>query len=294
MRKAPDENDTPELRTMVEQIRMAAGRYWERWDDIDREEIYHYTSLGSGEKIFESRTLWGSDILTMNDMSEFRYSVEVLHRVVMDLWGCLPVGFSQWFDPSGLLLLGQTWNMFAACFCSSGDLLSQWRGYADNAAGVSIGFRTHRFDQQGRESQKFALVKIHYPPEELQDAATELCREALRLRPNTLVGEEIEHFWGEVALVLYESSLRFKNPDFREECEWRTLSLLPFEQPIEHRVCNRTDIGFIRVAFSPDTISRVILGPRFPDGSETALRRTLDTNGFENVLIQRSEITLRK
>lgn len=29
---------------------------------------------------------------------------------------------------------------FVICFCEEGDKLSQWRGYADNGRGVSIGF----------------------------------------------------------------------------------------------------------------------------------------------------------
>ncbi len=199
---------------MVDQMKVAAGRYWERWDEIDCDEIYHYTSLQAAHKIFESRVLWASDVLEMNDTSEFKYSVEVLHRVVTRLWGPLPIGFSDWFNPRRLLLLGQTWNMFAACFCAEGDLLSQWRAYADDATGASIAFRTRPFDQRARDSQEFALVKIHYPPEELETAVTELCHEVLRLSPNTLIGREIEQFWGEVALVMYESALLFKIFDF--------------------------------------------------------------------------------
>jgi hypothetical protein len=33
-----------------------------------------------------------------------------------------------------------------------------------------------------------------------------------------LIGDEIEQFWSEIALLMYESALRFKNPRFREEC----------------------------------------------------------------------------
>jgi hypothetical protein len=29
---------------------------------------------------------------------------------------------------------------FVACFSEAGDLLSQWRGYANDAQGISIGF----------------------------------------------------------------------------------------------------------------------------------------------------------
>ena len=29
---------------------------------------------------------------------------------------------------------------FVVCFCEDGDVLSQWRGYADNGKGCSLGF----------------------------------------------------------------------------------------------------------------------------------------------------------
>lgn len=36
--------------------------------------------------------------------------------------------------------VGQTVVLYAACFSEEKDLLSQWRGYANNGAGVAIGF----------------------------------------------------------------------------------------------------------------------------------------------------------
>jgi len=107
-----------------------AETVWKQWDLVDREEIFHYTPVDAAYRILNDCILWSSDVLSMNDGSEFRYAVSIVDDVLISRWHKLPIHVAEYFRPRTLLRLGSTWDMFAACFCSEADLLGQWRAYA--------------------------------------------------------------------------------------------------------------------------------------------------------------------
>ncbi len=171
MVRGPDATHSAVLHEMVAQIRAKAETAWKRWDVVDREQIYHYTSVDAAFSILNDQVLWSSDVLSMNDCSEFRYAVSIVHDVLMSRWNKLPIQVAEYFCPRKLLRIGSTWNMFAACFCSESDLLGQWRAYACDGQGVAIGFRqSYRADpgismqvgKAGLEIRllRYALVRI--------------------------------------------------------------------------------------------------------------------------------------
>jgi hypothetical protein len=100
-------------------------------------------------KILSSQVMWASDVLSMNDSTEFSHAFALVDGVLMSRWNALLVDFAQYFRPRELLRLGQTWDAFAACLSSDGDLLSQWRAYPpnSNADGVSIGFNLSKLSR---------------------------------------------------------------------------------------------------------------------------------------------------
>jgi hypothetical protein len=266
---------------------------WKKLDAIDREEIYHYTSVSSAYDIMKDRVLWSSDVLSMNDGSEFRYAVSIVDEVLMSLWNVLPIHVAEYFRPKRLLHVGWKWDIFAACFCSDPDLLGQWRAYASNAQGVAVGFRVRPLHEFGGTTKAFGLIPIHYSPDDLREHAQHVCDFALRLDPSELSYDEVEVFWSEVALVLLNFALRFKNPSFAEEKEWRALTLQTDESPTLHRNAGGQERRYIDLHFSADMISQIVVGPLAHAEVESKLRQFLDGNGLQHVLIHHSGIRLR-
>jgi hypothetical protein len=78
----------------------------------------------------------------------------------------------------------QFWSL-GFCLSETGDLLSQWRGYADNASGVSIGFRTEflsNLKTRIASPTELGLSAVNYDPEAVRELITptyEVIREAL-------------------------------------------------------------------------------------------------------------------
>jgi len=292
--KRADSTNSTALHRCVAQIRAELETIAKPWDAVGREEIYHYTSVSAAYSILKDRVLWASDVLSMNDGSEFIHAVSVVDEVLMELWNVLPIHFAEYFRPKKLLLAGRTWYMFAICFCSEPDLLSQWRTYASNAQGVAVGFWVEPLHEFGGSSHEFALIPIQYDAAQLRDSTRRMCDFALRLAASEpLPYYEVEIFWFEVVLALLNATHRFKNPGFAEEKEWRALSLQTDECPTLQRNVGTEERRYIHLHFRPEMVSQIVLGPLADAVLETQLRQFLDSNGLQHVLIRRSRIPLR-
>jgi Protein of unknown function (DUF2971) len=131
--------------------------------------------------------------------------------------------WSEWssilIEAAAYILRMESRHIFGACFCEEGDLLSQWRGYADG--GIAISFIYDSLSQIVNP-QGFHLYKCNYDDKE-QEAISrhfieKVCSDD---RPKA---EETEHFIGNLGEILLIVSAFFKNKAFKEEQEWRLVS----------------------------------------------------------------------
>ena len=211
------------------------------------------------------------------------------------------------------------------CLSEDGDLLSQWRGYADDARGASIGFSRTYLDSlsvasRGKGFSGFAVYKVKYEPNEqeaqiepaygkmrqlIDDGAFSMpgIRGLLDTRSSEQIAADDEKIKNaHEALILellglFPRLYELKGSAFREEREWRLVSMLVGRgsdaclfrarsgRIIPYRVFELTEQ-------SVPAISEVILGPRHETPPET-VRSMLKQAGFGEVSIRRSEATYR-
>lgn len=106
---------------------------------------YHYCSLESFLSILQTKSLFMSDPLKMNDCQELTWFIRLLQEydIKEEYLSVLNNRAGDSFTYSSLLKClenqGQN-NIFIACFSTEKDLLSQWRAYANDGQGVAIGF----------------------------------------------------------------------------------------------------------------------------------------------------------
>ena len=123
------------------------------------------------------------------------------------------------------------------CFCESGNLLSQWRAYADRGGGYSIGFKFSSNTLVKIELDNFNeghsphLRKVIYDPgdqqrlvrnyiESVKDCARRVfSEEAERREPNRSIRPQMMAL--QSSNILLDMLLSFKHPAFQEEHEWR-------------------------------------------------------------------------
>lgn len=98
---------------------------------------YHYCSTEAFRQILTSKKIWLSSLTSSNDAMEGKWMTKVIEEVAaeeninktnqMEL-----IGRARFIDSSS--------DCLGFCLSEKGDTLSQWRGYADDGKGVSIGF----------------------------------------------------------------------------------------------------------------------------------------------------------
>jgi hypothetical protein len=117
-------------------------RFSEYLETAPPETLYHYTSQTGLLNIIETAELWATKVQYMNDATEFYRALNMARSILDDMIGQTlietPVTAHAQLKRSLAGLEGI--NIFAACFCEDGDLLSQWRGYSESGGGASIGF----------------------------------------------------------------------------------------------------------------------------------------------------------
>ena len=106
--------------------------------------LYHYTTADGFLGIVETRSLWASNAAFLNDSTELVYIVSVLDEIVQELDESGDEVSIRMSAFASLLRRGLTdlraYDVYVACFCEAGDLLSQWRGYPRDGGGYSLGF----------------------------------------------------------------------------------------------------------------------------------------------------------
>lgn len=257
-------------------------------------------------------------LLTMsNDTNEGRHAVDMAQRLLPGDFKHRDAAIEQ------LKLVMNAVSALGFCLSVHGDLLSQWRGYADDARGVAVGFNRDALkqatDEFNSERLIVRLVPIAYGQEFLEtmikeDLAPIIEQYAtgkmrmpvgglflgLRSEFELLIQEEAfrkasgELFWMLMRLVNY--AYMVKSPFFAEEKEHRLLSLVT----VQDQKLALDDASFVVGAdglkpyrefpaerFDPKLVTKITVGPRHHTPAHV-MRLFLDSNGFEHVEMTRS------
>lgn len=122
------------------------------------EALYHYCSLETFCNIIKNKSIWLSDFRKTNDAKEVIWAKEIVEREVLP--GIQEKinaeireknengGYSGWEVANALLNhaeLGVSYWGF--CLSKKRDDLGQWRGYGDDGAGISIGFKKDKLNE---------------------------------------------------------------------------------------------------------------------------------------------------
>lgn len=255
-----------------------------------------------------------------NDAMEGRW----LHKVFSDICD------QQELDPiykSLLLARVDSLNLITDgvgfCLSGNGDLLSQWRGYAQNGEGFSIGFSKKMLENlsdppKGSARSAFTLHKVIYDEniqrQQLQPLYAEIIKQIDNgaFRRHTILGNagktdielknenERESQASEIVSKKIESMrawlFHYKNPAFKEEEEWRILAYFfrMFETSIEFRVSGNSLIPYRSCEFPQrkGTINEVVLGPR-NETPEQVVATALRKYGYHNVEVRKSKASYR-
>lgn len=217
--------------------------------------LYHYCSMSAFKGIIESKSIWLTDVQRSNDSEEIRWIYKNVPEYVneeLEVYGkALDAGpketdeertkrlsetlISTYVTRNGLPTTDNTTEAF--CLSENGDLLSQWRGYADDGRGISIGFSTQLLAVYHRRTYA-GLNANQWQKNSQMGTAQNLCLQAVNYHEATkewlkvLIpldfhnGEILNEVIRKLIALSWYAPL-YKNPAFKEESEWRLFLQMP-------------------------------------------------------------------
>lgn len=296
--------------------------------------LYHYCGMDALMGIIKSKSLWLSDITKSNDSGELRHTMKIAEaRTVQRLQEICPPDLRSTFTGEVLqkilhsVLPAIEWRYYAICFSLVPDLLSQWRCYADDAAGCAIGFSESALVTDAAESNfpDFQIIANMY---DVKYADT-LCVDWLDTIGECANLDEYSDRILDIAEAYVFGSCSTKSLFFSEEREVRYLARIESlvrpavvvrpADPIPVRIETNNDsafcgkelatlgvnarysdgriVGYLDFSFKEcpnQAVREIVLGPKCKASVED-IRTLLAIEGFDpsSVVVQRSVGTYR-
>lgn len=251
--------------------------------------LYHYTSSHVMYSIVQNKSIWLSINHHLNDYREGVGFIDALRKYF---------GKDQ-KKADEILQRLSGFDCFMTCMSTHKDMLSQWRGYSVNGAGVSIGFRKDALIGT-ISGHPIALLKdINYTDDHNSIISS---NSSLLKAVQDSTGTPTESF---LQSVVKEKWL-IKNKAFSEESEYRLL-LTPSNGRDDIDLNNKakavrkyrpteTDIRtYFELSFTinpDDLIEEIVLGPKNTSDIGT-VKSFLKSCGFTNTEVTKSAASYR-
>jgi hypothetical protein len=239
--------------------------------------LWHYTSFRGFQGIVDSKAVWATEYRFLNDREEFLHAKQLAERLANEeaefIGNSFPARDTLQKAVRGAFGSGHLHEnrlrLMVASFTEEGDQLSQWRGYADDSRGISIGLNLPHLRPPPDIGTAVTFAPCLYGEEDKRALLTAVFahhRSRLERWWNPIIetahqraggprgidpefGQKIvaEHRQAlDAAVIDADATLRFdllriapllKNLSFSEEREWRlVLPLEPIHLPTRHPI----------------------------------------------------------
>ncbi len=289
--------------------------------------LYHYTTQDGLLGIINSRSLWFTNILYLNDASEFNYifnlvqdelNLKAKNRLVnvLDPKYSLIVDFLK--DTLEVEAYIDVISFYVFSFSRVEDQLSQWRGYCGNESGYCIEFDADKiisfvgnnkviivrciYEQQQQRKLIQKIIDEAYAACDKQSVIDVLKKMKQGIRTNQFTKKDVDIIkviQGDFFTNLFLNAPVFKHPKFFEEKEMRLITA--HGKSMEFKPMFRTSKSMlipyheIKIAGDGDEmpINKIIVGPtNHPELSKGAVENLLLVNSIDCV-VELSEIPYR-
>lgn len=273
-------------------------QYLERLSGDPPQRVYHYTTQAAFYSIVQSKALWASNALYLNDSSEMRYGIDVLNDVVGDRSAEFELhdggGFiSLWNEVTAAPLTG---SVYVAAFSGVRDDLSQWRAYGGDF-GYCLAFDTATVDLvRHREGFLGFFLRCLYSEHEQRAAASEM----FKLIESQIAQMSTERIRAVFRDLLIMTAACIKHPSYQAEAEWRLIIVSPDRSSVKHgfRTGKSFLIPYIELPLVPKGadphLPEVVIGPTpHPALAGPAAWNACTLNGWQIDKVSVTEIPYR-
>jgi hypothetical protein len=280
--------------------------------------LYHYCSTSTFLSIISSRSIRLSSLSLSNDTMEGKLVARIISRLASQ--DGIDSAAVKKIDDAVTFLE----NMFFGlgfCLLEEGDLLSQWRGYAADATGFSIGF-SKKYLKSWTETadptiEACVLKKVEYNTIEQEklikptyDSIKEIVlggktsihpslRKLMPPQVSNTKAKDSAGLFMELAITVLDLTPKLfalKAAAFSEEKEWRLISYsMPKDDSCDYYPQRDRIVPFRAydlVKSDTDSITEIKIGPKNLTPPHV-LESLLHKYGFNNVTVSSSSATYR-
>lgn len=202
--------------------------------------VFHYTGIdvltanaSPGLNVRPWSKWWASSLAFMNDKEELKYGLQLIRNefaqalsvetdnnfksVLQAMIDCVPEKE----------LPKHAVDIYCACFSAEGDLLSQWRGYADGGRGVCIGFDKAVLDRLVSGLCFWVLYNEAAQQQLIATSASSIISNIRATYATKGPADAIADLQDWLPIFLLMVSTVIKHPTFSEEREYRVLYYQP-------------------------------------------------------------------
>lgn len=277
--------------------------------------IYHYTRPEKLLEILSSEIIRFSNVLYLNDKDEVAYSYKLIVQLIEKTENLNKELFEKirnhfWakykYIIDGNSDFENNIEYFTTSFSSDSDSLTLWNNYAKgkNYTGYNIGFNKKKLikDMESknyfpiygsviydRKKQTQIILSIFKKWNSLFERASR-CKRVSKVKLFNILFELID--------VLNIVSIFFKNPEFKNEHEYRIVLVNAVgtekSKPTKIVEKNGLFVPYLEYNFNKNSVSSVNIGPTLNETIFfTSTNRMLSNFGYENIEVNRSKIPLR-
>ncbi|PDT05739.1 hypothetical protein CO666_03810 [Rhizobium chutanense] len=245
----------------------------DRWEGTP-ETLYHYCSSSTFQLIISNRKVRLSDLTQSNDSAEGEWYWEILKGLYDG------EELPAWIATARSHHAARNFRFatLGLCLSEEHDLLSQWRGYADNGSGFCIEFNPTELI--GGAPNGPAIHKAIYSPDEQHEVVQWVRQKQQYRKPTDNILENSAFF-----------QFVFKNHGFQEEKEWRLISIED-RCDCDYGARGNRIVPYRDMDITPNAIRSVRLGPRHST-PRPVIERMLDRYGFTDVEVNSATATYR-
>ncbi|MCJ8321450.1 MAG: DUF2971 domain-containing protein [Colwellia sp.] len=220
---------------------------------IEYPNLFHYTSIEGMKNIVIKNNLWATDYRFLNDAQEMLDGNNILMKVLKSSEHYLLNTLCERIDIEGLVTTNYI-NPHILSFCSTNDLLSQWRAYGGESEGVCLEFdlfTSYLSADKNSWSARGHLVPVVYDDLIKEEIIVDIMKSLeVQLLSVDITNEyykglseyDQNYLIGLVWSAFVVPILSFKDKSFKEESEWRAI-FLPSKDEIENLRDFRTSNG---------------------------------------------------
>lgn len=260
--------------------------------------VYHYTTADGLVGILTSKRVWATDCRSLNDETESELGVIIARKIARGrvITSKEPRLRRFYRTLNEYLRTEDPDRNFVFSLSSRADDLSQWRTYARDGRGFTIGFRTEALLANSKPSlNNYGFSRVNYNARVHDKTIRELIEmfEA-KVLSSERSGPALHDFADQAAVsldwIISSNSVLFKHSSFQSEKEWRINTYFDDEDrdsPVRVRSANDRLVPYMELRLCGEDenclpISRIGVGPGFRDkGIRFAVEKLCEQTKFE-------------